>query len=86
MKEIPAYHVKNQSDFENYDKNEYTAITKQDQREDIARVRKIQKLMDYRLEEISGAHTVASSAIKIAELLGVDETLIHEMKAAWRED
>ena len=86
LKEIPAYHVKNQSDFENYDKNESTALTKQDQREDIARVRKIQKLMDYRLEEISGTHTVASSAIKIAELLGVDETLIHEMKAAWRED
>ena len=83
---MPAYQVKSHSDSENHDKTESVALAKQDQREDIARVRKIQKLMDYRLEEISGAHTVASSAIKIAELLGVDETLIHEMKAAWRED
>ncbi|MBP7213230.1 MAG: hypothetical protein KBA03_03255 [Anaerolineaceae bacterium] len=86
LKEMPAYQVKTHSDFENHDKNVSEGLTKQDQREDIARVRKIQKLMDYRLEEISGTHTVASSAIKIAELLGVDESLIHEMKTAWRED
>ena len=43
--------------------------------EDLTRVRKIQNLMDFRLEEIDGVHQPPSGAIKIAELLGVDEAL-----------
>lgn len=54
--------------------------------EDLTRVRRIQSLMDYRLEEIDGVHQPPSGAIKIAELLGVDETLLREMKAAWQEE
>ncbi len=56
------------------------------QREDLIRVRKIQNLMDYQLEEVDGLHPTPSGAIKIAELLGVDEALISEMKAAWQEE
>lgn len=54
--------------------------------EDLTRVRKIQNLMDFRLEEIDGAHLSPSGAIKIAELLGVDEVLVHEMRAAQQEE
>ena len=57
-----------------------------DKYEDLTRVRKIQNLMDYRLDEIEGSHQIPSGAIKIAELLGVDEELLREMKAAWQED
>lgn len=57
-----------------------------DKYEDLTRVRKIQNLMDYRLDEIEGAHQIPSGAIKIAELLGVDEELLREMMAAWQED
>ena len=54
--------------------------------EDLNRVRKIQNLMDYRFEEIEGPHQTPSGAIKIAELLGVDQVLLEEMIAAWQED
>ena len=54
--------------------------------EDLTRVRRIQNLMDYRLEEIDGIHQTPSGAIKIAELLGVDEALLREMKAARQEE
>jgi len=60
--------------------------TELDKYEDLTRVRKIQSLMDYRLDEIEGAHQIPSGAIKIAELLGVDEELLREMTAAWQED
>jgi DNA mismatch repair ATPase MutS len=60
--------------------------TELDKYEDLTRVRKIQSLMDYRLDEIEGAHQIPSGAIKIAELLGVDEELLREMMAAWQED
>ena len=63
-----------------------STLTRTDLKEDLARVRRIQNLMDYRLEEIDGIHTVPSGAIKIAELLGVDEALLREMKAAWQEE
>lgn len=56
------------------------------QHEDLTRVRRIQNLMDYRLEEIDGVHQSPSGAIKIAELLGVDEELLREMKAARPEE
>lgn len=56
------------------------------QHEDLTRVRKIQNLMDFRLEEIDGVHQTPSGAIKIAELLGVDEVLIREMLAARQEE
>ena len=61
-------------------------LAQPDLREDLIRVRRIQNLMDYRLEEIEGTHAVPSGAIKIAELLGVDEALLLEMKAAWQEE
>ena len=54
--------------------------------EDLVRVRRVQSLMDYRLEEIDGVHQSPSGAIKIAELLGVDEALLREMIAARQED
>jgi hypothetical protein len=54
--------------------------------EDLARVRRIQKLMDYQLEEMDGVHQTPSGAIKIAELLGVDEALLREMRAARQEE
>jgi len=54
--------------------------------EDLNRVRRIQNLMDYRLEEIDGTHQTSSGAIKIAELLGVDEALTREMKAVRQEE
>ena len=57
-----------------------------DPRDDIKRIRRIQALMDYRLEEIDGSTSAPSGAIKIAELLGVDDELLHEMKAAWQEE
>lgn len=56
------------------------------QHEDLTRVRRIQNLMDYRLEEIDGVNQTPSGAIKIAELLGVDEVLLREMKAARQEE
>ena len=42
--------------------------------------------MDYRIEEIDGVNQFPSGAIKIAELLGVDEELLREMKAARQEE
>jgi len=54
--------------------------------EDLTRVRRIQSLMDYQLEEIDGIHQSPSGAIKIAELLGVDEALLREMRAARQEE
>lgn len=57
-----------------------------DTREDLTRIRRIQNLMDYQLEEIDGNHQVPSGAIRIAELLGVDEVLLREMRAAWQEE
>ncbi len=88
LSQLPAYQEKpgSEQDEENEPKTGITALVKPDQREDMNRVRRIQKLMDYRLEEIEGTHAVASGAIKIAELLGVDETLLLEMKAAWQEE
>ena len=63
-----------------------TSLAQPDLREDLTRVRRIQNLMDYRLEEIDGVHSIPSGAIKIAELLGVDNDLLDEMKAAWQEE
>ena len=63
-----------------------SSMAQPDLREDLMRVRKIQKLMDYQLEEIDGDHSIPSGAIKIAELLGVDNELLDEMKAAWQEE
>ena len=56
------------------------------QHEDLTRVRRIQNLMDYRIEEIDGVNQSPSGAIKIAELLGVDEELLREMIAARQEE
>ena len=42
--------------------------------------------MDYRIEEIDGVNQSSSGAIKIAELLGVDEELLREMIAARQEE
>jgi len=88
LQQLPAYQAKPGSEQE--EANEpitgISTMIKADQREDITRVRRIQNLMDFRLEEIEGTHAVPSGAIKIAELLGVDEALLLEMKAAWLED
>lgn len=54
--------------------------------EDLRRVRKIQNMMDYRLEELRGPQLTPSGAIKIAELLGVDQELLNEMRKAWQEE
>ena len=54
--------------------------------EDLTRVRRIQNLVDYHLEEIDGVHQPPSGAIKIAELLGVDDALVREMNAARQEE
>ncbi|HOF27955.1 MAG TPA: hypothetical protein PLY06_01215 [Anaerolineaceae bacterium] len=54
--------------------------------EDLTRVSRIQKMMDYCLEALDGIHQTPSSAIKIAELLGVDDALLREMKAARQEE
>lgn len=43
-------------------------------------------MMDYCLEALDGIHQTPSSAIKIAELLGVDDALLREMKAARQEE
>lgn len=61
-------------------------FNRSDSREDVARVRRIQELMDYHLEEIDGSSQIPSGAIKIAELLGVEENLLNEMKSALREE
>ena len=63
-----------------------TTLSVNVQHEDLTRVRRIQNLMDYRLEELDEVHHSQSSAIKIAELLGVDEVLLREMKAARQEE
>ncbi|NLE83003.1 MAG: hypothetical protein GX603_00630 [Chloroflexi bacterium] len=63
-----------------------SALAQPDLKQDLIRVRRIQKMMDYRLEEIDGPHAVPSGAIKIAELLGVDDELVREMKTAWQEE
>jgi hypothetical protein len=85
---LPAYQAKpgSEQEEENEPKTGISTLIKADQREDLTRVRRIQNLMDYRLEEIEGTHAVPSGAIKIAELLGVDEALLLEMKAAWQEE
>ena len=56
------------------------------QNEDLSRVRRIQSLMDYRIEETDCQKHAPSGAIKIAELLGVDEELLREMIAVRQED
>ncbi len=55
-------------------------------KEDLERVRFIQNLMDYRLTEVSAHADVPSGAIRIAELLGVDQELIKIMKSIWKKD
>lgn len=75
-----------EEDLENQPATGMATLVKPDQREDLIRVRRIQNLMDYHLESVEGTHTVPSGAIKIAELLGVDETLLNEMKTAWQEE
>lgn len=88
LQQLPAYQSRPgaEQDEVNEPKTGITTLVKADLREDLTRVRRIQNLMDYRLEEIEGAHAIPSGAIKIAELLGVDEALLLEMKAAWQED
>ena len=54
--------------------------------EDLERVRFIQKLMDYRLAEVSADADVPSGAIRVAELLGIDPDLIATMKSIWKKD
>ena len=54
--------------------------------EDLERVRFIQKLMDYRLAEVSADADVPSGAIRVAELLGIDPDLITRMKSIWKKD
>lgn len=49
-------------------------------------IRQIQALMDFELEEIDGSHHSPSAAIQIAELLGMDPTLIHMMQKIWQEE
>lgn len=55
-------------------------------KEDLERVRFIQNLMDYRLSEVSAHTDVPSGAIRVAELLGMDEELIRNMKSIWKKD
>jgi len=55
-------------------------------KEDLERVRFIQNLMDYRLSEVSAHTDVPSGAIRVAELLGMDEELIRNMKTIWKKD
>jgi len=89
LAQLPAYHHEQQLIGEDEQKGPTTGIAmlaRLDHREDLIRVRRIQDLMDYRLEEIDDAHSIPSSAIKIAELLGVDEALLQEMKTAWQEE
>ncbi len=72
-----------------YEENSEKALTNLSVKmnhEDLTRVRKIQNLMDFQLEEIDGVHQPPSGAIKIAELLGVDEALLREMNAARQEE
>ena len=90
LEQLPGYLHEKQGGGESESENEppsgLASLATPDMREDLTRVRRIQNLMDYRLEEIDGTHAVPSGAIKIAELLGVDEELIREMKAAWQEE
>lgn len=55
-------------------------------KEDLERVRFIQNLMDYRLSEVSAHTDVPSGAIRVAELLGMDDELIRNMKSIWKKD
>ena len=80
LAELPMHHPKTGSAKREDD------FCKSRKREDIIRVRKIQDLMDYRLEVVDGNQQTPSGAIKIAELLGVDQDLLHEMKVAWQEE
>ena len=88
LHQLPPYQERSASDQQEVSepKTGITTLVKVDQREDLTRVRRIQNLMDYRLEKIDGTHAVPSGAIKIAELLGVDEALLREMLAAWQEE
>lgn len=88
LHQLPPYQERSASDQQEVSepKTGITTLVKVDQREDLTRVRRIQNLMDYRLEKIDGMHAVPSGAIKIAELLGVDEALLREMLAAWQEE
>ncbi len=90
LAQLPAYLHEKQSASEESIEAEpasgLASLTKPELREDLTRVRRIQNLMDYRLEEIDGTSPIPSGAIKIAELLGVDEELLREMKAAWQEE
>lgn len=86
--ELPVYQSKQPAEEDAFDElpSGITALAQPELREDLVRVRRIQNLMDYRLEEIDGTHAIPSGAISIAGLLGVDETLLNEMKAAWQEE
>jgi hypothetical protein len=88
LRQLPAYQGRRGSEQGegNEPKTGISTLVKADQREDLTRVRRIQNLMDYRLEEIEGKHSIPFGAIKIAELLGVDEMLLQEIKAAWQEE
>lgn len=88
LQQLPAYQARPGSEQGegNEPKTGISTLVKADQREDLTRVRRIQNLMDYRLEEIEGKHSIPFGAIKIAELLGVDEMLLQEIKAAWQEE
>ncbi len=88
LSELPNYQSADSKTTETEEKpsQDFAPATAHVLHEDLVRVRRIQSLMDYRLEEIDGIHQSPSGAIKIAELLGVDEALLQEMKAAWQEE
>ena len=80
LAELPPHQLKTLTNKDKKDQDFY------DPHEDISRVRKIQSLMDYRLEEINENYQIPSGAIKIAELLGVDQELLHEMETVRQEE
>jgi len=82
LAELPPHRLQSNTS----DKNDKTDHRSYDLHEDISRVRRIQNLMDYRLEEISENTRIPSGAIKIAELLGVNQELLHEMETARQEE
>ncbi len=55
------------------------------EREDLEAVKAISKLMDYRLVKLEDETAVPAGAIRIAELLGVDEELLSIMRDAYAE-
>ena len=80
LAELPPHQLKTLT---KKDKTDHVSF---DPHEDISRVRRIQSLMDYRLEEINENSQIPSGAIKIAELLGVDQELLHEMETVRQEE